>query len=106
MWPAWRGRANAGIHLAIESSGAGLGYMLWLYGAPIAPGWQCAEISHRRTTLYSDRTEARPMPIPLRKPQAGDFGEEVGGSSAMGWMPDLQEEIQNAGKPQAGWHDC
>jgi len=36
------------------------------------------------------------------KPQAGDFGEKVGGSAAMGCWLDLQEEIQNAGKPR--WH--
>ena len=35
------------------------------------------------------------------KPQARDHGEEVGGSKAMGWRPDFQEEIQNAGKPGA-----
>ena len=33
------------------------------------------------------------------KPQVGDFGEKVRGSVAMGWRPDLQEEITNAGKP-------
>jgi len=43
-------------------------------------------------------------PTIARKPQARDFGEEVGGSAAMGWRPDLQDEIQNAEKPQAGRH--
>jgi len=43
--------------------------------------------------------------MPLPRPQRGDFGEEVGGSVTMGWRPDYQEEIQNAGKPQFGRRD-
>jgi len=37
-----------------------------------------------------------------RKHQAGDRREEVGGGPAVGWRPDLQEEVQNAEKPEAG----
>jgi len=52
--------------------------------------------------LGPDGGSPHATPAVPRKPQAGDFGEKVGGSSAMGWRPDLQEEIQNAEKPQAG----
>jgi len=36
--------------------------------------------------------------------QAGDLREEVGGGPAMGWTPDLQEEILDAEKPEARRH--
>ena len=36
------------------------------------------------------------------KPQAGNLREEVGGDAAMGWRPDLQEEVQDAKQPEAG----
>jgi len=36
--------------------------------------------------------------------QAGDRREEVGGSTDVGWRPDLQEEIQDARKSETGWH--
>ena len=32
-------------------------------------------------------------PTISRKRQAGDFGEKVGGSAAMGWRPGLQDDI-------------
>jgi len=36
------------------------------------------------------------------QPQAGDLREEVGGSAPVGWMPDLQGEVRNAEKLNAG----
>jgi len=39
-----------------------------------------------------------------RAPETGDHGEEVGRSPAMGWRPELQEEIQSAEGPEAGRH--
>ena len=39
-----------------------------------------------------------------RQPQAGDFGEEVGGGATTGRRPDLQEETQTGRKPQARQH--
>jgi len=38
-------------------------------------------------------------------PQVGDLREELGGGTAVGGRPEFQEEIQDAGEPEAGWHD-
>ena len=35
-----------------------------------------------------------------------DCREEMGGGAEVGWWPDLQEQIQNVEKPEAGWHGC
>jgi len=52
----------------------------------------------------SDRTEARPMP--LSRSLAKISEKKMVGSMTMGWGPGLQTEVQGAGKPQAGRHDC
>jgi len=36
--------------------------------------------------------------------QAGDLREEVGGGTVVGRRPDLQEEMQDVGKPEARRH--
>jgi len=38
--------------------------------------------------------------------QEGDLGEEVDGGSTVGRRPDLQKEVQDAEKPEAGRHGC
>jgi len=44
-----------------------------------------------------------PATVP-REPQAEDLGEEMGGGMAMGWRPDLQDEVPDAKKPEARRH--
>jgi len=56
--------------------------------------------------LGADGGSPNATPAIPRKPQAGDFGEKMGGSSTMGWRPDVQEEIQDAGEPQTRRHSC
>jgi len=48
--------------------------------------------------LRSDGSAGDAPPAVPRQPQAGDLGEEVG------WRPDLQDKVPDAGKPEAGRH--
>jgi len=50
----------------------------------------------------------QPLPLPTlsRQHQAGDRREEVGRGATVGGRPDLQEEVQDAEKPEAGRHGC
>ena len=41
-----------------------------------------------------------------REHQSGDRREEVGGGTTVGGRPDLQKEVQDAGKPEAGRYGC
>ena len=54
--------------------------------------------------LRSDGGTGDAPPTILRQPQAGDLGEEVGGSVPVGWRPDLQGEVPDAENPEARRH--
>jgi len=56
--------------------------------------------------LGPNRGTPSATPTVAGQPQAGDLGEEVGGSTAVGWGKGLQDEVQDAEKPEAGWHSC
>ena len=54
---------------------------------------------------YSDRTEARAMPLPRSLANLKrDLPEEVGGSPAMGGRPNFQNEAPHAKEVEARWH--
>jgi len=54
--------------------------------------------------LRSGRGARDAPPKVSRQPQAGDLGEEVGRGASVGWRPGPQDEVPNAGEPEAGRH--
>jgi len=63
--------------------------------------------SRRGGAQRTRRSNAGATPLPRSlAPQAGDYGEEVGGSPVLGCRPDRHNQISDEEKQGAGRHGC